>query len=216
MILGDVMSSSARRYSDRAPRYILNPQDSRIMRVATKRKKKQIFKMEIVDLSETGMSFVVDWHFLPQIGEILKVEFPVPGQDNQVAWFAKVVRLEGPSERPNEMLHFSGIKVGVEFQNLPKGHLNVLRAGLQQQFISQGRENAHLFVRHTVNKSVGSFRHFLAQLRFYFTQVIGLFILAAFVFGLIYYFNQIQSYFKPQENWGQKFFDRVTPKEKKN
>jgi len=197
------MGHQARKIVDRAPRYILNAGDEKIVRVASRdRKKNQIYQMEIIDVSETGMSFIVNWNYLPQIDEVLKVEFPVPGDQRKVAWFARVVRLESHNERPQEMRHFSGIKVGVEFIDMPKGHLRTLKSGLNRK--THERLQAH--------KAVQSRR----RRREIFRVLAQILFLTAVGAGVYYFFQAITrpdlNYdSKRPVNWGERFFERVIP-----
>ena len=195
------MADAARKFKDRAPRYVLNAGDEKIVRVASRdRKKNQIYQMEIVDVSETGMAFIVNWNYLPQIGEVLKVEFPVPGEQRKVAWFAKVMRLENHNERPPEMRHFSGIKVGVEFIDMPKGHMRTLKAGLSRKTHERLHSQKALLNTHKRREWIR-------------TALQVCFLLAA-VYGFYWF---IQAYTKPDlnydsknpVNWGERFFDRM-------
>jgi hypothetical protein len=206
------MSNAARKLNDRAPRYILNPHEKKMVRVAPKnRRKHQIYELEIVDMSETGMSFIVNWNYLPKIGEILKVEFPVPGERRQggrnknqkVAWFAEVVRLEGPEERPQNMQHFSGIKVAVRFVDLPEGHLHVLKGGLDRK-LQAVQIKVHW---DQVQKLWSKSRYFV----FEFAKLLFIVGMAAAFF---YFVTRKLGDYDPNRpvNWGERFFERVIPK----
>jgi hypothetical protein len=195
------MGNAARKFFDRAPRYILHAGDEKIVRVAPRnRRKNQIYHLEILDVSETGMSFIVNWNYLPQIGEILKVEFPVPGENRKVAWFAKVMRMEGMGERPQEMNHFSGIKVGVEFIDMPKGHIRTLKAALNNK--TQNRIRAHRLKKALQKR--GEILRVMGQLIF----------LTAVCVGIYYFFKSYTEHdinYDPKRpvNWGERFFDRI-------
>ncbi|MGE3974234.1 MAG: PilZ domain-containing protein [Bdellovibrionales bacterium] len=198
--------SAARKLGDRAPRYILNPHELKMVRVASRnRRRSQVYELEIIDMSESGMSFIVNWNFLPQIGEILKVEFPIPGeQGGKVAWFAEVMRLEGSDERPKQMMHFSGIKVGVRFIDLPKGHLKILQAGLGRRF-----HDLQIAVRWD------DIQKFMNAAGFYLWEASKV---ALIVGGATLFFYMVTKKmggnYDPNRpvNWGERFFERVIKK----
>lgn len=203
------MGGPVKKILDRAPRYVLDAADGKIVRVAPRnRRKNQIYHLEIVDVSETGMSFIVNWNYLPQIGEILKVEFPVPGEENpprKVAWFAKVIRLEGQGERPDSMRHFSGIKIAVEFIDMPPGHIKTLKTGLNQK-----------------TKKRISWQQAIESLRGHedFFKVLGQIVFLAGVVGAMYLFfktyTETNLNYNPHRpvKWGERFFDRVIKKDR--
>ncbi len=208
------MGNSPRKIWERAPRYVLNAGDEKIVRVAPKeRRKNQVYNLEIVDISETGMSFIVNWSYLPRIGEVLKVEFPVPGEQEggqrggqrKVAWFAKVVRMEGQGERPQEMTHFSGIKVGVEFLDMPQGHMRTLHTGLNKKTQDRLR----------FQKLTSAFTNH----KEFFRVAAQLIVIGACAYGLYWFFDH---YTQPDlnydvhrpVNWGERFFDKMIKKER--
>jgi PilZ domain len=195
------MGDAARKFTNRAARYVLNAGDEKLVRVASRdRKKNQIYQMEIIDVSETGMAFIVNWNYLPQIGEILKVEFPVPGEQRKVAWFAKVMRLENENERPPEMRHFSGIKVGVEFIDMPKGHLRTLKAGLSRKTHARLDAQNQVVRQHKQKEWL----RIALQVCFLIAAVYGFYL-------FIKAFTKPDLNYDPKNpvNWGERFFERV-------
>ena len=72
----------------------------------------------------------------PSLGEILKVEFTIPGGE-KIAWVAKVVRLS-EDKGPDWWKHNGGddlqwVFVGVHFLGLPEGHQEAIREGLHKR-----------------------------------------------------------------------------------
>jgi len=105
----------------------------------------QSYSTRFVNVSESGMAFVVDRQSSPRIGEIIKVEFPIPGGES-VAWFARVVRLEDygltkvwgdDQDFPEEL---GEVLVGISFYNLPDGHRQAIRGHLHDKFQEVVRE----------------------------------------------------------------------------
>ena len=87
------MGQILRKFVSRAPRYVLRPTDNQIFRYALNDQRMRPHSTRFLNLSETGVAFLVDQGVVPRIGETIKVEFPLPGGD-QVAWWARVVRIE--------------------------------------------------------------------------------------------------------------------------
>ena len=74
----------------------------------------------------------------PKIGDLIKIEFQVPGSD-QVAWWARVVRIEAYSqsrwwEENNETNSPTHVVVAVTYVELPEGHRKDIQKGLDKRF----------------------------------------------------------------------------------
>jgi hypothetical protein len=107
-----------------------------MLRFAPNKVHNRSFSTLFVNISETGLAFVIDRTSAPGIGDFIKVEFPIPGGE-QVAWFAKVVRLEEYSSTPwwsERTAEKDEILVGVQFHQLPAGHRQSIRIHLQTKF----------------------------------------------------------------------------------
>src|SRR5580693_6706645 len=88
------MNQTLRRFINRAPRYVLRPNDRHIVRyMPDQTGPTGINKTTLLNISETGLAITVDAHAAPTVGERMKVELPVPGGE-QIAWWAIVVRTE--------------------------------------------------------------------------------------------------------------------------
>jgi hypothetical protein len=88
-----LMTTSLARYHARAPRYILNTEDDSLIRLSGAEQLAWEESTELRDVSLTGLSFTAPQDLSPQIGEVIKVQFSVPGS-KQMACYAVVIRIE--------------------------------------------------------------------------------------------------------------------------
>jgi hypothetical protein len=148
------MGDPAKKFVPRAPRYILGPGDNQVIRFAFLETKgaTAALRTSMVNLSETGLAFLVDPVLAPELGETIKIEIPVPGGGN-IAWFGQVVRIEmfqsrkwwfANSDRPTQ----ERIMVGVRFEELPHGHQKSIRQGLEKSFLEALRTERHRKVQY--------------------------------------------------------------------
>ncbi len=105
------MSTSLARYHARAPRYILNPQDNSLVRLSGAEQLAWEESTELHDVSLTGLTFTAPQDLSPQIGEVIKIQFTVPGSE-QMACYAVVIRIEKTGELEN--------LIGVHFYKLDR------------------------------------------------------------------------------------------------
>lgn len=87
------MQGPLARYVSRSPRYILQPEDNTLIRVAGPQQTPWEEGTEIQNVSLSGLAFTAPNDLCPVIGEIIKIQFEAPGQ-SQMACFALVSRLE--------------------------------------------------------------------------------------------------------------------------
>lgn len=87
------MTSSLARYHARAPRYILNTDDNSLIRLSGAERLAWEENTEIRDISLTGLTFLAPKDISPQLGEIIKIQFTVPGAE-QMACYAVVIRID--------------------------------------------------------------------------------------------------------------------------
>lgn len=125
------MAQTLARYHARSPRYILNTEDDFFVRVAGPRQTPWEEGTEIRNVSLTGLAFTAPDDLCPLLGEVVKIQFMIPG-GQQMACHAIVTRLE--EDREGVML------VGVHFYKLEMAHRIVLAQGLSKRF----REQLHL------------------------------------------------------------------------
>ncbi len=105
------MTSSLARYHARAPRYILNTEDNSLVRLSGAEQLSWEEKTELRDVSLTGLTFLAQQDLSPQIGEVIKIQFSVPGSQ-QMACYAVVIRIEKINELDN--------LIGVHFYKLDR------------------------------------------------------------------------------------------------
>jgi hypothetical protein len=130
--------SAIRRFVPRATRYVLRPQDQKLLRFAFQQDHlgQGIQETVLFNLSKTGLAFLVEREFAPALGDLIKVDFSVPGRQRLASW-ARVVRTEEYSRGLwwlKENPRFSDfIMVGISFQDLPVGHEMEIQTGLDQR-----------------------------------------------------------------------------------
>lgn len=144
------MAEMAKKFIDRAPRYVLRASDNKFLRFAPDADHHNIYTTQLMNLSITGLAFLCNQDQAPHLGDLVKMEFPVPGSE-QIAWWGKVVRLEDyrlqPSwqKNPNEDFTAPEKLVAVRFENLPKGHMANIKQGLQSKAIEMARQRRFQF-----------------------------------------------------------------------
>jgi hypothetical protein len=116
----------------RAPRYKIEVGDHEIVRFAHSPRGSKTMHTRILDLSESGMAFLVPYLTAPQQDEQIKVEFKAPHTES-IACFAKVVRVEihKTYHKTREPQTFK--LVAVEFLNLHPKQRELLSQGIQKQ-----------------------------------------------------------------------------------
>ena len=94
------------KYHGRAPRYVLNTEDNNLIRYSGSERWTWEEKTEIKNVSLTGLSFVAPADLSPMIGEIIKIQFVIPGS-KQMACYAIVIRIDADSDFENSIsVHF--------------------------------------------------------------------------------------------------------------
>jgi hypothetical protein len=126
--------SAARKFIARPARYIFQASESHLIRFAPMETRGISAKAVIRDLSESGLSFTLPISepidMLPDEGEPLKVEFPIPGRA-QIACFATVTRVEQRTEWIPEWGDRGYHLIALQFRHLPTLHLRAIQNGLQ-------------------------------------------------------------------------------------
>jgi hypothetical protein len=124
MSIRELMTTSLARYHARAPRYILDTEDNSLIRLSGAEQLAWEENTELRDVSLTGLSFTAPQDLSPQIGEVIKIQFSVPGSQ-QMACFAVVIRIEKLDSFENQ--------IGVHFYKLDRTQrLNIVQ-GLAQK-----------------------------------------------------------------------------------
>jgi hypothetical protein len=130
------------------------------MRFAPEGDSTQVFTTKIVDISTTGVSFVVPREQAPFIFDKIKVEIPLDGGE-QIAWWGKTVRVEEYSRLKwylkKDDFYEDQVLVAIRFEDLPEGHVARIRKTLDKKFTeieaekrAEARKNwALMWVNHT-------------------------------------------------------------------
>ena len=87
------MTGSLARYHARQPRYILNATDNNLIRYSGAERYSWEEKTELKNISLTGLTFTAPIDIKPQLGEVIKLQFEVPGSE-AMACHAIVTRIE--------------------------------------------------------------------------------------------------------------------------
>ena len=198
------MAERLRKFINRSPRYVLRPQDRNVMRFSLEHTQGGggVEETLLLNLSETGVAFLVDSGYEPRVGEKIKVEVPIPG-GNQIAWWAKVVRT---SEYNGSRRWFSPEKdtfdvsnkviVALRFDEMPEAHTSAIRQGLKQSFAKALDDQ--------------QFRDWLynRQEQLVFAGKVFLFgLLFALVVGFVYWFSLPDETYDAKRGspWGERF-----------
>lgn len=122
------MTGSLARYHARSPRYVLNTEDNFLIRLSGAEKLSWEEKTELKNVSLTGLSFSAPKDLSPQLGEIIKIQFTVPGSE-MMACYAIVIRIESVGEFENE--------IAVHFYKLDRLQRINLVQGLAQKIVNK-------------------------------------------------------------------------------
>ncbi len=122
------MAQGLARFHGRSPRYILNTLDDCLIRVAGPRQMPWEEGTEIKNISLTGLAFTAPSDLCPLLGEVIKIQFDVPGSQ-PMACYAVVTRID--PVKPQKML------VGVHFYRLEMSQRIALAQGLSQKLREQ-------------------------------------------------------------------------------
>lgn len=118
------------RYHARSPRYTLNTDDDSLIRVAGPLQVPWEEGTEIRNVSLTGLAFTAPDDLAPLIGEVIRIQFQIPG-GQQSACYAIVTRLEEDKEKSNTLL------VAVHFYKMDMSLRILLAQGLSKKFRDQ-------------------------------------------------------------------------------
>lgn len=129
------MAQGLARYHGRAPRYILNTQDDSLIRVAGPKQMPWEEGTDIKNISLTGLAFTAPSDLCPLLGEVVKIQFDVPGSQ-QMACYAIVTRID--PLKSQKML------VGVHFYKLEMAQRIALAQGLSRKLKDQMDQQATL------------------------------------------------------------------------
>jgi len=153
------MTGSLARYHARSPRYVLNTEDSSLIRFSGAERYSWEEKTELRNISLTGLSFMAPLDLSPQLGEIIKIQFTVPGSET-MACYAVVIRIEAKNEYENE--------IAVHFYKLDRlQRINLVQGLAQKVVIQGGKSNSH-----ASSKNQKSFSVYRSLKKFYYAAML--------------------------------------------
>lgn len=136
------MTDEAKKFISRAPRYSLRPGDDQYFRYAFAGDRTHTFTTRFVNISMSGLAFITDLEHSPQMGDRIKVEFPIDTGEH-VAWWARVIRIEEYIEKkkfPDPLNEEPPqVIVAVTFDHLPEGHHEAVRKSVEHKFAEISR-----------------------------------------------------------------------------
>lgn len=153
----------------------------------------------LLNLSESGVAFLASSHTPLEVGERIKVEIPVPGED-QIAWWARVVRIEEYSPRSwfrrDDFTEPTHLLVGLRFEALPEAHTRRIRKGLERSFLQVLRDQRY---RKWMYYRVWAQQHAL--------QLLAYALITAAAAGLLYWLSLPDDRYDAKRGspWGQRF-----------
>lgn len=122
------MAQPLSRYHSRLPRYLLQTQDNTLIRFAGPQQTPWEEGTEIHNISLSGLAFTVPAELSPLLGEVIKIEFEVPGA-SRMACFGMTTRMD-PQPSGNML-------VGVKFYKMDLAQRIFLAQGLAQKLKDQ-------------------------------------------------------------------------------
>ena len=138
----------------------------------------------------------------PQFGEMLKVEFTVPGMQ-KMAWWARVVRV---SEIENKKWWMKKSEddqfiakyafVALNFKDLPSGHKNSIRTALHEKFLELQKLRRQ--------RKLKQILEFINENKWKLLAFMSLLMLSV---GVLYFLSQPSANYDPKRGspWGQRF-----------
>ena len=129
-------SSSISNLIPRAPRYVIKLNDEQFVRFAKEQETEELYSSTLLNISASGLAFATHRDCQIEIGEKIKIEFPIPGF-RTVAWWAKIVRLDSYT-KPNWFREPAfpakdEILVAVEFYQMPVKHQDLISKELEKK-----------------------------------------------------------------------------------
>jgi hypothetical protein len=129
------MTGSLARYHARSPRYTLDTQDNHLVRYSGADRLTWEEKTELKNISLTGLSFVASQDLSPQLGEIIKIQFAVPGSE-MMACYGVITRIEQTNDFENE--------IAVHFYKLDRvQRINLVQGLASKVVIHGGKSDLH-------------------------------------------------------------------------
>lgn len=166
------MAFALKKYKTRPPRYDFRASDAKNIRFAKpdgKGAAQSFTTNTLLDISQTGIAFIIDESISLKKGDSLMVEFTVPGSE-KMACHASVVRVEDDPTFPSERI------IGIQFKDLLPAHRSNLTQGLKRCFMhlralqqrDQLIQKFHQKAKRTKPKAIWLIYLLFAVITFYF------------------------------------------------
>jgi hypothetical protein len=117
----------------RAPRYVVDFDDNHVLRFAHMPRGSKALYTRIINLSESGMAFLIPYLSAPQLNEKIKLEFTAPNSE-PIACFANVVRVQIHKSYSHDQKPQTFKLIAVTFDNIHPKQRQMLASGINQQF----------------------------------------------------------------------------------
>ncbi len=167
------MNQALSHYHQRSPRYILLPQENCLIRIAGPKQVPWEEGTEIKNISATGLCFTAPEVLIPKNGELIKIQFEVPGSQT-MACYGKVTRVEKISR--------DALLVGIEFEALTDLQRKNLFRGLKgKKFQDEGVVTDS----HPVAKEIPRWMYAL----FFVSVTLSLYLSAYLLFSLYHFLS---------------------------
>ncbi len=196
------MGQAIRKFVPRAPRYVLQPTDNQVLRYGSEQDEHTSHQTHIIDLSETGLSYLVDRECAPQIGDMIRLEFTVPGHQ-PVAWWGRVTRITEYEPAPYQRMrrdeeggHLDEVLVGIHFQDVSEEQRLAIREGLQNRLDELAAERR----RERWAKWIYFFKE-------YGLRILAILLMTVVTVGFLYYFTRPSDNYDAERGapWGQRY-----------
>lgn len=198
---------SIKKFVSRAPRYRVQSEDEQSVRFLRKSKvqsekgnqEEAIHSSELLNISATGLAFKTEEEVELEVGEKIKVEFPIPGF-RQAAWWARVVRIQKQKKRDwfgnvidNQK---EDIVVGLHFCSMPVQHHDLISREINSRFKK---------IEKLKKKKI--FKKWLEVIKEYGIKVLLLVLVALLTFFLLYLLSRPSMNYHPSfgSPWGKRF-----------
>lgn len=196
------MGENLRRFVPRAFRYVLRAQDRKVMRFSLDEEQgpSGIAQTYLLNMSETGLAFLVSNKASVHLNERIKVEIPIPNGD-QLAWWGRVVRVE--EYEPSQWLFSKDpftdntqTMVGVRFDELPEGHSRAIRKGIEASFMQAMRD-----------QQFRNWLYYRTVARTYVFKALVAVLLLGLTATFLWYFSKPSANYDPVKGapWGERF-----------
>lgn len=130
------MTNSKSKFITRSPRYIISDEDDNIIIFTSDQKNSTSCRADCLNISGSGLGFIVENDYAPDFGEIIKLDFNIPNQ-NKVSWWGRVVRLSEYSEEKwwkQNKKYENLVFVAIHFHDIPDGQREQIEDVLRIKF----------------------------------------------------------------------------------